>query len=447
MSDLVSFLTLADANVRFVLFGSLLIGATGGMLGTFAVLRRRSLMGDALAHAALPGVALAFLITGSKSLPVLITGATVTGVLGVLIIQFIVNNTRIKADAALGIVLSVFFGFGIVLLTHIQRSRVGNQSGLDKFLFGQAAAMIDHDIRVMSVMSLAIIVVVLLFYKEFKALIFDPKFLQSLGISVRSVDLILMALIVLTVMVGLQAVGVVLIAAMLITPAVAARFWTQRLHWLVLLSALIGGLSGAGGTFLSSQAPRVPTGPVMVLVATGFFVLSAMFGSHRGLVQRLRRQRDNKLRERRHHVLRAVIELREANQEAEGFAVEMIAAELGWEPVRVRREARRLARNGIANVDKDHVSLTQKGTAEAMFIVKSHRLWEHYLVYRDILSADHVDRPADEVEHLLTPELIVRLEEILQRDHGLDPKRVVNIHESGSGYRPSGREGTERVAS
>jgi manganese/zinc/iron transport system permease protein len=439
MNDFVAFITLADANVRFVLFGSLLIGATGGILGTFAVLRRRSLMGDALAHAALPGVALAFMLTGSKSLPVLITGASVTGVLGVLIIQFIVNNTRIKADAALGIVLSVFFGGGIVLLTHIQQSSVGNQSGLDKFLFGQAAAMVNDDIQVMSVMSLAIIVVVLLFYKEFKALIFDPNFLQSLGISVRLVDLVLMALIVLTVMVGLQAVGVVLIAAMLITPAVAARFWTVRLHRLVILSALIGGLSGAGGTFLSSQAPRVPTGPVMVMVATGFFVLSAIFGPQRGVLQRFRRERSNQLRERRHHVLRAVIELREASPDAAGFAVAAIAKELDWEPSRVRREARRMERAGLAQVDDDQVRLTEKGTAEGTFIIKSHRLWEHYLVYRDILAADHVDRPADEVEHLLTPELLLRLEEILQQAHGLDPKRVVNIHETGSGYRPGGR--------
>jgi len=447
MIEFLSFFTLADANVRFVLFGSLLIGATGGMLGTFAVLRRRSLMGDALAHAALPGVACAFMLTGSKSLPVLITGATVTGVLGVLIIQFIVNNTRVKADAALGIVLSVFFGIGIVLLTHIQGSGVGNQSGLDKFLFGQAAAMVHDDIVVMAVLSISIIAVVLLFYKEFKALIFDPKFLQSLGISVRTVDLILMGLIVLTVMVGLQAVGVVLIAAMLITPAVAARFWTQRLHVLVILSAIIGGLSGAAGTFLSSLAPRVPTGPVMVLVATGFFVFSALFGPRRGLVSRLRRQRDNELRERRHHFLRAVIELREAQQGVSAFTLQTIAAELVWEPGRVRRQARRLVKAGVALLDGESVRLTERGTVEGTFIVKSHRLWEHYLVYRDILAADHVDRPADEVEHLLTPELISRLEDILERDHGLDPKSVVNIHETGSGYRPRGREDAEKAAS
>ena len=443
MFDFIHVLHLHDATVRSVLFGSLLIGATGGVLGSFAVLRRRSLMGDALAHAALPGVALAFLWTGSKSLPVLISGATCTGVLGVLLIQFITTRTRIKADAAIGIVLTVFFGIGIVLLTHIQRSLVGNQTGLDKFLFGQAASMVEDDVRVMSVMSLLIIVVVLLLYKEFKALIFDPKFLQSLGYSLQRVDLALMGLIVLTVMVGLQAVGVVLIAAMLITPAVAARFWTERLHVMVVLAAFIGGLSGASGTFLSAQAPRVPTGPVMVLVATGLFVLSGLLAPRRGLLARWRRQRSNVLRERRHHLLRALVVLQERSDNATRFRVDELVQELGWERRRVAGEARRLRRLHLVDCRDGHVQATAQGLAEGTFVVKSHRLWEHYLVYRDILSADRVDRPADEVEHLLTPEILERLEEILQRDHGIDTERVVDIHGSGSQYRPAGRERNE----
>ena len=444
MAALWEFLALADANVRFVLAGSLLIGATGGMLGTFAVLRRRSLMGDALAHAALPGVALAFMMTGSKSLPVLIAGATATGLAGMLAIQFVVHHTRLKADSAIGIVLSVFFGGGIVLLTHIQRSRVGNQSGLDKFLFGQAAAIVREDILVMAAMSLAIIAVLLLLYKEFKALIFDPGFLQSLGFPVRAVDLVLMGLVVMTVMVGLQAVGVVLIAAMLITPAVAARFWTERLHRMVLLAALFGGLSGVAGTFLSTMAPRLPTGPVMVMVATGFFLLSAVFGPRRGILARLRRRRANERRERRHHFLRAVIELLEAHDGRRRFSAGEIAAELGWDTDRAQAEARRLGRAGIVGTGNGGIELTGAGMSEATFVVKSHRLWEHFLVYRDILAPDHVDRPADEVEHLLTPEIISRLEEILEREHGLDPARVINIHQTGSSY---GGGGEERAAS
>jgi manganese/zinc/iron transport system permease protein len=434
------FLSLADANVRFVLLGSLLIGATGGLLGSFAVLRRRSLVGDALAHAALPGVALAYLLTGSKALPVLLLGATISGILGVLVIQFITNFTRIKADSAIGIVLSVFFGIGIVLLTHIQRVGGGNQSGLDKFLFGQAAAMVGDDLVVMVVLVVIIVAAVLFFYKEFKALIFDPGFFSTLGFSSRWVDVLLMGLIVLTVMVGLQAVGVVLIAAMLITPAVAARFWSERLGTMVLISTAFGGVSGIVGTFISSLGPRIPTGPVMVLVATFFFLVSALVAPRRGLFSRWRRERHNRQRESRQHFLRAYFELAEKARESASFSTSELAAELGWNAVRVERLGRKLARQQYAERVGAGWRLLQKGFDEGLFIVKSHRLWEHYLYYRSILNADHVDRPADEVEHLLTPEIIERLEQILSEERGIDPQQVVNIHGSLSHYRRGGRE-------
>ena len=441
MAELYGILGLGDANLRFVLLGSLLIGATGGLLGTFAVLRRRSLMGDALAHAALPGVALAFMLTGSKALPVLMAGATVSGIIGVMAIQFIVNNTRVKADAAIGIVLSVLFGLGIVLLTHVQRMGGGNQSGLDKFLFGQAAAMVGDDLQVMTWMAVAIIAAVVLLYKEFKALIFDPGFLTSLGYSARTVDLALMGLIVLTVMVGLQAVGVVLMAAMLITPAVAARFWTDRLHVLVVLATVIGGLAGVAGTLISSAAPRIPTGPVMVLAATLAFLVSAVMAPRRGALARWRRERGNAARETRHHLLRALVELGEGESGRRAFSGPAIAGQLGWSEAEVRRLARRMSRAGLLAPSAEGWELTAAGREQGEFVVKSHRLWEHYLVHRDILTADHVDRPADEVEHLLTPEIIGRLEEILRRDEALASDAVENIHGTGSGYRRLGREG------
>jgi len=352
LENALRFLSMDDANVRFVLLGSLMIGATGGLLGSFAVLRRRSLVGDALAHAALPGVALAYLLTGSKALPVLLVGATISGVIGVLIIQFVTNFTRIKADSAIGIVLSVSFGIGIVLLTHIQRSGSGNQSGLDKFLFGQAAAMVEDDLIVMSVLAVVIVTTLLLFYKEFKVLIFDPDFFRSMGFSARRTDMLLMGLIVLTVMVGLQAVGVVLVAAMLITPAVAARFWSERLSTMVLLSTCFGGISGVLGTFISSLAPRIPTGPVMVLVVTLFFLLSALVAPKRGMLARWRRQRHNSQRESRQHFLRAYIELGKKDEQAQVFSTSALAAELGWEPARVERLGRKLVRQGYtARVD------------------------------------------------------------------------------------------------
>ena len=440
VENAIRFLSLSDANVRFVLLGSLLIGATGGILGSFAVLRKRSLVGDALAHAALPGVALAFLFTGNKTLPVLLTGAVISGVLGMLCIQFVTQFTRVKADSAIGIVLSVFFGIGIVLLTHIQRVGGGNQAGLDKFLFGQAASLVGADLVVMSCLACAIIFFVLLFYKEFKALIFDSDFLSTAGFSASLTDALLMGLIVLTVMVGLQAVGVVLVAAMLITPAVAARFWCNQLHTMVLLSMVLGGAAGVVGTFISSLAPRIPTGPVMVLAATGFFLFSAVFAPQRGVISRWFRHRNNSLREQRHHFLRAYVELLEKNKEKNNCTTNDLSLEVGWKSSRVERVGRRLKRKGFVEWHGRNWFLTELGLEEGMFIVKSHRLWEHYLYYRSILDLDHVDRSADEIEHLLTPEIIVQIETLLEKERGIRPDEVVNIHGSLSHYRKRGQD-------
>lgn len=424
-----------DATFQLVLLGSLLIGATSGTLGAFAVLRRRSLLGDALAHAALPGVALAFLWTQSKALPILLLGATVSGVVGVLIIEAIVNYTRIKADAALGIVLSVFFGGGIVLLTHIQQSEVGNQSGLDKFLFGQAASIVRADLYVMCIVSVLVMVAVFLFFKEFKGLIFDAEFLSALGFSQHVVDLLLMGLIVLTVMVGLQAVGVILIAAMLITPAAAARFWTDRLHVMVLVSGILGALCGALGVGLSALAPRIPTGPVMVLVATAAFLVSVLIAPRRGVLARWARLRANALRENGQHFLRAYLALQ--MQDKGEVVLADLARELQLPLYRVRRLAKRLARDGWVNLHNGACSLTELGHKEAVFVVKSHQLWEYYLVYRSILEEDHVDRSADEVEHILTPEIIEQLESILAQE---DISVVGDIHKTHSGYRRTGQD-------
>ncbi|MBT4141085.1 MAG: iron chelate uptake ABC transporter family permease subunit [Candidatus Latescibacteria bacterium] len=429
-----------DSTFQLVLLGALLIGCTSGVLGTFAVLRKRSLLGDALAHAALPGVALAFMLTQSKALPVLLTGASLSGVIGVLLIQVIVTYTRIKADAALGIVLSVFFGGGIVLLTHIQQSAVGNQSGLDKFLFGQAASIVASDLYAMSVMVVVVLVLVGLFFKEFSALIFDPGFLASIGFAPRLVDLLLMSLIVLTVMVGLQAVGVILVAAMLITPAVSARFWTNDLLRMVLISAFIGGLSGAAGAWISALAPRIPTGPVMVLVATGVFVVSAFVAPSRGLIARWRRLRGNHWRENTQHFLRACVELQEqADTDLSVIALTDLAQVMHEPLYRVRRLAKHLAKNGKIESTDEGAKLTTKGYDDAVFVLKSHRLWEYYLVYRSILEEDHVDRSADEVEHILTPQIIERLEAILVEEN-IDVENVTSIHATDSGFRKAGQD-------
>lgn len=277
---------LLDPNFRWVLAGSLLLGASSGAIGAFCLLRKRSLMGDVLAHAALPGVGAAFLLTGSKEPLPLLAGAAVSGIAGTWCVDFITRHSRVKEETALGLVLSVFFGIGVVLLTWIQRRGFAGQSGLDSFLFGQSAAMVRQDVVTIAVVSAVLVAAVALLYKELKLLCFDPAFGAGLGLPMRFVDGVLTALIVLAVVIGLQAAGVVLTAALLVTPAVAARYWTRRLPVMLVLSGLFGAASGAAGTVASAVGPRLPTGPLIVLAATALFLVSLVAAPERGLLAR-----------------------------------------------------------------------------------------------------------------------------------------------------------------
>lgn len=287
--DWISFLS--DPNTQWVLSGTILLGICSGVIGCFAYLRKQSLMGDALAHAALPGICVSFMITGTKSIVGFLVGALIAGVIATFAIGYITRETRIKQDAALGIILTVFFGIGIVLLTQIQHSSYGNQSGLDKFLFGQAAAMISKDVTIMAIICASLILVVILFLKEFKLVSFDQGFAKGIGLPIRFLDQFIMFLIVVAVVVGIQAVGVVLMAAMLITPAVSARYWTNKLSYMIVLSGLFGGLSGFGGTIISTMGTNLPTGPLIVLSATAVFIVSVLFAPAKGVIAKARIRR------------------------------------------------------------------------------------------------------------------------------------------------------------
>ena len=280
-----------DPNTQWILFGSVLLGISSGVIGCFAYLRKQSLMGDALSHAALPGVCLAFILTGTKSIFFFLIGAMIAGILATMLISFITRYSRIKQDSALGIILTVFFGIGIVLLTQIQHSASGNQSGLDKFLFGQAASMVHSDVYTMAGISLFLIGVSIVFFKEFKLLSFDPGFAKGIGLPTMILDQFIMLLMVIAVVIGIQAVGVVLMAALLIIPAVSARYWTEKLHIMVILAGLFGGTSGLIGTIISTWANNLPTGPLIVLSATSIFVVSIVLAPSRGVLAKAMRQK------------------------------------------------------------------------------------------------------------------------------------------------------------
>ena len=283
-----------DYTLMIVAIGAALLGAVSGSLGTYAVLRRQSLLGDAISHAALPGVAIAFLLTGSKTPLILVLGAALAGWLGTLLILSIVRLTRIKYDSALGIVLSTFFGFGLVLHTLIQRTGNANQAGLDTFLFGQAATVLESDVLTIGILGGVAIIIMFVFWKELKLLVFDEGFAASLGFPIRVLDILLTSLLVIAIVLGLQAVGAVLMSAMLVAPAVAARQWTNKLSLMMFLAACFGALAGVSGTIISSSASRIPTGPTIVLCATVVVGFSIAFAPNRGLLWDWLRHQRNK---------------------------------------------------------------------------------------------------------------------------------------------------------
>lgn len=266
--------------------GAAALGLVAGALGSFAVLRRESLLGDAVAHAALPGIALGFLLTGSRETAVLTIGAGVVGWLGAVIVTAIRRTTKIKEDAALGVVLSVFFGFGLLLLTYIQKQPNASQAGLDKFLFGQAATLLIADVWLIVALGAAAFAVLMVFWKEFKLLCFDAEYGATLGIPMRVMDIVLTTILVAAIVAGLQTVGVVLMSAMIVAPAAAARQWTNRLGIMVTLAAIFGATAGIGGAIASSTTARLPTGPMIVVFLSVIVGISLLFAPTRGIVWR-----------------------------------------------------------------------------------------------------------------------------------------------------------------
>ncbi|MBA3530734.1 MAG: metal ABC transporter permease [Ardenticatenales bacterium] len=358
-------LIFTDYTLRTVALGAMVLGIVSGTLGSFAVLRRQALLGDAMSHAALPGVVLAFMIVGSKALLPLMFGALISGWLGALLVSNVVRHTRIKEDAALGIVLSVFFGFGLLLLTYVQRQGNAQQAGLDKFLFGKAAALVSQDVITMGAVGAIALLLMLLFWKEFKLLSFDPAYGASLGFPMRLIDTLLTSLIVLAIVIGLQTVGVVLMSAMIVAPAAAARQWTDRLDFMVALSALFGVIAGVVGALVSSSGAGLSTGPVIVLVISVIVLISMLLAPNRGLFWEWWRQRRNRQQLRVSAVLTDLHTLATAHGDlyhAHPVGTLRAARPGGG----VRRTLRVLSEQGLVREsDKGEWGLTEAGLAEA----------------------------------------------------------------------------------
>ncbi|HEV2295128.1 MAG TPA: iron chelate uptake ABC transporter family permease subunit [Tepidisphaeraceae bacterium] len=424
--ELLRVLSLRDYNTRVVVIGTMLLGLAAGTIGSFMLLRKRALMGDALSHATLPGIGIAFMIAtalgmDAKSLPVLLAGAVVTGVAGVLCILLIRNYTRIKEDAALGIVLSVFFGLGVAVLGVIQKMRTGSAAGLESFIYGKTASMLSSDAWLIGIAAAAVAGACVLLFKEFTLLCFDGAYARTEGWPIAWLDLAMMTMVVAVTVIGLQAVGLILIIALLIIPPAAARFWTDRLSTMILASAAIGAASGLFGAALSALVPRLPAGAIIVVVATTIFLISMIFGPARGVLIRYSEHRRLSRKVSRQHLLRAIYETAEgdgADPMTIGVPVEELMLMRSWSAVGLRRALRAAERAGLLYEGSDgNYRLTDDGLVEATTAVRNHRLWEAYLVTHADIAPSHVDRDADQIEHVLGRQMVKKLEAVVATEH------------------------------
>lgn len=404
----------AGFNPTVVTLGTMLLGVAAGIVGVFAVLRKRALLCDALSHATLPGICIAFLIAAGmgwqeRSLAVLLAGAAVSAVLGLLAVHFIRTSTRLADDAAIGIVLSVFFGAGVVLLSLIQTVETGNQGGLKSIIYGQTAAMHSRDAMFMAVLAVTAAGLAAAFIKELALVCFDETFAKVGGWPVGAVDLLTMTLVVIVTVAGLQAVGLILVIALLIIPPAAARLWTDRLFPMLLLSAIIGGLSGYLGSIASYLLPRLPAGSVIVLVAGAIFVVSLCCAPQRGLIAGAARRLSIAWRVRRDHLLRELVE-HPGGLDASSLA-DRGHRSLGGLVLRHLARARLARRN-----ETGAWVLTEAGRVEGLRLLRAHRLWEQYLIRHAQVASSHVDWSLDTLEHVLSPALIAELEDALREE-------------------------------
>ncbi|MDX2115978.1 MAG: iron chelate uptake ABC transporter family permease subunit [Planctomycetota bacterium] len=413
----------AGINTTTVLIGTTLLGIAGGVAGSFALLRKRALMSDALSHATLPGVALAFILAvvlgfEGRSLPWLLTGAALSGVLGVLTVHAIKRGTRLPEDAAIGAVLSVFFGAGIVLLSVIQTMQTGSQGGLKSFIYGQTAALQFADAALLGAIALLVIIGAVALLKELALICFDDSFARVGGWPVDLLDAVIMAGVVLVTVAGLHAVGLILVIAMLIVPAAAARLWTDRLRSMLLIAGVIGGVSGYLGSAVSAVLPRSPAGAVIVLTAGAIFLLSLIAAPRRGALAEAARRWRIAVSVTRDHLLRDLLE----RGPDRAHSRRTILRDLGNHPIIARLVLSSALRRGLVVRDNDALRLTQRGLIEARRLERNHQLWELYLITHADVAASHVDWSADAVEHVLSAELVRELERELARA-GVDPPR------------------------
>lgn len=278
-------------NTLIVLIGTTLLGASSGFIGVFLILRKRTLAGDAIAHSTLPGIALFYIlfasyITNETKLLIFLSGGLLTSLIALFLIHVIDLKTRLYPDSIIGSILSSFFGFGLLLFSYIQYHPQGQAAGINHFIFGQTAGLQLFDVKIIAGMSFLSLVICIFCFKELVLLCFDPIFCRASGFKTNKIDFILHLLICLIMIIGLQTVGALLILALLIIPASAARFFTDKMPMLNYIAGFFGACSAICGTIASTLIDRMPTGAVIALFAFCFFISGLLISQLRQRRQR-----------------------------------------------------------------------------------------------------------------------------------------------------------------
>jgi len=410
--ELIEFFTFSEPNVRLVFWGALVLCSIAAMVGCFTYLRKRSLMGDVIAHSVLPGICLAFLVARQKDPAYLLIGASITGWIAVWLVDFITKHSKIKSDTAIALILSVFFGAGVLLLTHIQHTGMSSQSGLDSFIFGKAASMQQNEVNLFTIIAIIVSAVIFFFKRGFYVLSFDEDFARAVGFPVPLLKVILSAITVLVVAAGVQAVGVVLMASLLITPAATARFWTNRLSVLIFIAVFVGAFSGVIGSAISFTYSGMPTGPWIVVVMSLMAFTSALISPQRGMLYRWYRKRKQNRKIITENVLKRFFYLPQGEK---SYSKATILGEKSVTLSDFNLGINKLIRSNLVKKEGANYSLTSVGIIAANEIVRKHRLWEMYLSRYFNLKEDHLHDDAEGIEHIITPEILKELEEILDR--------------------------------
>lgn len=408
MEDFLYFFTFQDSSIAFVVIGIILLGVGSAYVGTYSFLDKKALLGDAISHAILPGICLGFILAGEKNPFFIVSGAFISGALATFLSSWLKKNTRLSEDAIIASILSIFFGFGIVLLTIIQKSGNPEMAGLNQFIFGNAIAIQESDLYIYGGLAVFIILSLTIFQKEFSLLVFNADYGRAIGFPMGMIRLVFNVLMILSVVIGIQAIGVVLMAALLITPGAAARFWTDRLWVLVILAGLFSAISGVLGTYISFVIPQMPTGPWVVVFLSIIALISFLFAPKKGVLSRYISRRFYLKKTHRDHLLKLLYKGIETKKL--GLLIEEIYEAFPFQKKETGQSIKDLSKSDLITQNQSIITLTTTGKSEAKRIVRLHRLWELYLNEYMNIAPDHVHDTAEKLEHILTPEL----EELLE---------------------------------